>query len=163
MKLSVIRNLQIGFGLSLLLFIGISVASDTSIQNLLQSADLVDHSNLVILKLENTISTMKDAEWLVNNAIKYAPGSKEIHIHIQKENDMAKISVTDKGPGIAAEKLPHLFERYYQADSNEVQHPGLGLGLYISSEIIKKHDGQIGATGELGKGSTLWFTLPLRQ
>jgi len=99
----------------------------------------------------------------VNNAIKYAPESKKIQIHIEKENDIAKVSVIDKGVGIPAEKLPRLFERYYQAEGSGSQLSGLGLGLYISSEIIKKHDGEIGATSKIGKGSTFWFTLPLNH
>jgi two-component system CheB/CheR fusion protein len=99
----------------------------------------------------------------VNNAIKYAPQSKEIEIKIERENDMAKVSVTDKGPGISPEKLPHLFERYFRVDSSGSQYSGLGLGLYICAEIIKKHNGQIGVDSEMGKGSTFWFTLPLVQ
>jgi signal transduction histidine kinase len=100
---------------------------------------------------------------LVNNAIKYAPKSKEIKIRIEKINDMAKVSVIDKGPGIQPEKLGYLFDRYYRVDSSGSQYTGLGLGLYICAEIIKKHNGQIGADSELGKGSTFWFTLPLNH
>ncbi len=99
----------------------------------------------------------------INNAIKYAPQSKEIRIHIEKINDMAKVSVTDEGPGISADKLAHLFDRYYRVDTSGIQYSGLGIGLYISAEIIKKHNGQIGVTSELCKGSTFWFTLPLVQ
>jgi two-component system CheB/CheR fusion protein len=97
----------------------------------------------------------------VNNAIKYAPGTKEIHANIEKINNMAKVSISDKGPGIHPEKLPYLFDRYYRVDSSGMQYSGLGLGLYISSEIIKRHGGQIGVDSEIGKGSTFWFTLPL--
>jgi PAS domain S-box-containing protein len=97
----------------------------------------------------------------VNNAIKYAAGSKDIKIFIEKINDMAKVSVVDTGPGIPPDKLLHLFDRYYRVDSSGSQYSGLGLGLYISAEIIKKHNGQIGVNSELGKGSTFWFTLPV--
>jgi len=97
----------------------------------------------------------------INNAIKYAPESKEIRINIGKVNDMAKVSVTDEGPGISADKLPHLFDRYYRGYSGGIHRSGFGLGLYICAEIIKKNNGQIGVTSELGKGSTFWFTLPL--
>jgi len=97
----------------------------------------------------------------VNNAIKYAPKSNKIIIRIEKLNDNAKVSVIDKGPGIDPEKLRHLFDRYYRVDSSGSQYSGLGLGLYISSEIIKKHHGKIGVDSEPGKGSTFWFTLPL--
>jgi len=97
----------------------------------------------------------------VNNAVKYAPESKQIAVHILKQGDEAKVSVSDRGPGISNEKLPHLFDRYYRADSSGKQLSGLGLGLYISAEIIKKHGGQIGVESELGKGSSFWFTLPI--
>ncbi|MDB4925655.1 sensor histidine kinase [Mucilaginibacter sp.] len=97
----------------------------------------------------------------VNNAIKYSPGFKEIHIKVEKVNGVAKVSVTDNGPGIQPEKLPYLFDRYYRVDSSGMQYSGLGLGLYISAEIIKRHNGQIGVDSEMGKGSTFWFTLPL--
>ncbi|GAC1302007.1 MAG: hypothetical protein NVSMB24_05850 [Mucilaginibacter sp.] len=98
---------------------------------------------------------------LVNNAIKYAPDSKTITVHIEQVGDMAKVSVADTGPGVIPDKLAHLFDRYYRVEGNGIQGSGLGLGLYISSEIIKKHTGQIGVDSELGKGSTFWFTLPI--
>jgi len=99
----------------------------------------------------------------VTNAIKYAPESREIRIKIERVNEMAKVSIIDKGPGISPDKLTHLFDRYYQAESGGSLYSGLGLGLYISAEIIKKHKGQIGVNSELGKGSTFWFTLPTTQ
>lgn len=96
----------------------------------------------------------------VNNAIKYAPASKEIRILLERLPEAVKISVIDQGPGIPAEKLPYLFGRYYRVDSKGTQYSGLGLGLYIASEIIKKHRGQIGVESEPGTGSVFWFTLP---
>jgi PAS domain S-box-containing protein len=98
---------------------------------------------------------------MVNNAAKYAPNSKQIFFKVEKVGDMARISVRDTGPGIAPDKLEHLFERYYRTDASGYQNSGLGLGLYISAEIIRKHGGDIGVDSELGKGSTFWFTLPL--
>jgi PAS domain S-box-containing protein len=96
----------------------------------------------------------------VNNAIKYAPDSPTIHLNVSLQKDIARVEVTDTGPGIPAEKLPHLFERYYRADHAGIQYSGLGLGLYICAEIIKRHGGKIGVDSEVGKGSTFWFTLP---
>ena len=98
---------------------------------------------------------------LVNNAVKYAPESKNIYLIVEKMGDVAKISVKDTGPGIAPEKLPHLFDRYYRAEHNGYHSSGLGLGLYIAAEIVKRHAGQIGVESKLGQGSTFWFTLPI--
>ncbi|MBB2145722.1 PAS domain-containing protein [Pedobacter sp. LMG 31464] len=97
----------------------------------------------------------------VNNAVKYAPKSLTINLKIEKQGSNAKISVTDKGPGISPETLPHLFDRYYRASYESKNYSGLGLGLYICSEIIKRHDGEIGVESQLGKGSTFWFTIPI--
>jgi signal transduction histidine kinase len=99
----------------------------------------------------------------VNNAVKYAPKSKEIVIRVDQLKDAVKLSVSDQGGGIAEEKLPHLFDRYYRADENGGQYSGLGLGLYISAEIIRKHQGEIGVESVPGQGSTFWFTLPAAQ
>jgi len=98
---------------------------------------------------------------LVNNAVKYAPESFVIVMEIEKSDGFAKISVKDTGPGIAPEKIPYLFDRYYQAQSAGFNNSGLGLGLYISAEIIRKHGGKIGVDSTLGQGTTFWFTLPL--
>ena len=97
----------------------------------------------------------------VNNAVKYAPDAKEIHLNISQHEKGIKISVKDFGPGIPSAHLPHIFDRYWRADHSSVKYTGLGLGLYICSEIIKRHDGLIGAESELGKGSTFWFILPV--
>jgi two-component system CheB/CheR fusion protein len=98
---------------------------------------------------------------LVNNAVKYAPDSKKIYLIIEKEGDFVKVSVKDTGAGIPQSKIPHLFDRYYRADYGGGQYSGMGLGLYICSEIIKRHSGAIGVNSEVGVGSTFWFTLPL--
>jgi PAS domain S-box-containing protein len=95
----------------------------------------------------------------VNNAVKYAPATEEILITVEREGDCIKVSVKDQGRGIPPEDKPHIFKRYYRAE-NETQVSGLGLGLYIASEIIKKHGGEIGVDSEPDKGSTFWFTLP---
>lgn len=99
----------------------------------------------------------------VNNAIKYAPDSKQININIESSQDYIKVSVQDFGPGIEKHNIPHLFDRYYRASHLGQSYSGLGLGLYICSEIIKKHSGEIGADSKMGEGSTFWFKLPQRR
>lgn len=96
---------------------------------------------------------------LVNNATKYAPDSPQILIRISRLAGFVRIALTDKGPGISPDHLPYLFDRYYRSGQHNVS--GLGLGLYISKEIILRHCGEIGADSELGKGSNFWFTLPM--
>ncbi|TSD67075.1 PAS domain S-box protein [Inquilinus sp. KBS0705] len=96
----------------------------------------------------------------VTNAIKYAPESKLITIDIKKMPGFVKVSVIDKGPGIPDEKQRFLFDRYYRVDNRGSHYTGLGLGLYICSEIIRAHNGEIGVTSQIGKGSEFWFTLP---
>lgn len=96
----------------------------------------------------------------VNNAVKYAPDSQKIYVKIEDLVDTVKVSVEDNGPGISDDKIPHLFNRYYRVDLNGSQYSGLGLGLYISAEIIRRHNGRIGVNSSMGQGSIFWFTLP---
>jgi PAS domain S-box-containing protein len=96
---------------------------------------------------------------LVNNAVKYAPNSNTIIISVEKIGGYSKVAVIDQGDGIPKENLSKLFDRYYRANQTS-SISGLGLGLYISSEIIKRHGGEIGVESNVGSGSTFWFTLP---
>jgi two-component system CheB/CheR fusion protein len=97
----------------------------------------------------------------VNNAVKYAPDSKIIYLTAEKAGDIAKISVRDSGEGIPLDQQPHLFDRYYRSEYEGKQYSGLGLGLYISSEIIKRHSGEIGVDSIPGNGATFWFKIPV--
>lgn len=97
---------------------------------------------------------------LVNNAVKYAAESFEIIVEAEHKNGVTKVSVSDKGKGIAPEDLTHLFDRYFKLAKGGNHTSGLGLGLYISAEIIRIHGGEMGVDSELGKGATFWFTIP---
>jgi two-component system sensor histidine kinase VicK len=97
----------------------------------------------------------------VNNAVKYAPDSRVIGLNVSKVDGLAKVTVTDNGPGIPEKDMPHLFDRFYRSEPNTEHYAGLGLGLFISAEIIKRHGGDIGVESKVGEGSTFWFTLPL--
>jgi len=97
---------------------------------------------------------------LVGNAVKYAPDSPEIKTELADMGGFVRVSVQDQGPGIPAEKIPLLFDRYYQAEHQSSEYSGLGLGLFISASIIRKHEGEIGVDSIGGQGSTFWFTLP---
>ncbi len=97
---------------------------------------------------------------MVNNAVKYAPESLDILVGAQKIDNYIRITVTDKGPGISAEDVAHLFDRYFRAGNNATKTSGLGLGLYISAAIVKRHGGDIGVESTIGEGTTFWFTIP---
>jgi PAS domain S-box-containing protein len=101
---------------------------------------------------------------LLNNAIKYSPQTDTVLVRVAKDQNEALVSVQDFGIGIAKEHQYKIFERFYQVtDPEEKPYPGLGIGLYISCEIVKRHGGQIWIESKKGEGTTFHFTLPLYQ
>jgi PAS domain S-box-containing protein len=99
---------------------------------------------------------------LISNAVKYSPQGSTIHIACKTWDGYAMVSVRDEGKGIAATDLSRIFERYYRVNNAESQTiAGFGIGLYLCSEIIKRHDGRIWAESTPGSGSTFYFTLPI--
>jgi two-component system sensor histidine kinase VicK len=99
---------------------------------------------------------------LISNAVKYSPSGSTIHIACIATDGKALVSVTDEGMGVSKEDLPRIFERYYRVKGNETRNiAGFGIGLYLCSEIIKGHGGDIWAESTFGKGSSFYFTLPL--
>jgi two-component system CheB/CheR fusion protein len=99
----------------------------------------------------------------LSNAIKYSPEADRVLIHLEKEYDFLKISITDFGIGIPADKIHYIFDRFFRVQESSQKFSGLGLGLFISSEIVKRHKGDIGVESKEGAGSTFWFTLPLSK
>lgn len=97
----------------------------------------------------------------ISNAVKYAPDSKEIIINAVQLKDVVRFSVTDFGIGLSNEQITRIFERFYRVEDKKYMTSGLGMGLYISSEIITSHGGTIGVKSEMGKGSTFYFDLPV--
>ncbi|MBO0790888.1 MAG: PAS domain-containing sensor histidine kinase, partial [Ktedonobacteraceae bacterium] len=98
---------------------------------------------------------------LISNAIKYSPDATTIEIDVHPSTDTVTISVRDHGIGIPPEQRKKIFERFYRiTDQKQCALPGLGMGLYIVSEIIKRHNGAITVDSEVGKGSTFHVTLP---
>ncbi|MBS1520155.1 MAG: PAS domain S-box protein [Bacteroidetes bacterium] len=98
---------------------------------------------------------------LINNAVKYSNGSRTVIIKSFKHADCARVSVTDFGIGLSDEQRLKIFERFYRVEDKKNMTSGLGMGLYISSEIINTHNGKIGVESKLGEGSTFYFDLPL--
>lgn len=99
---------------------------------------------------------------LLSNAVKYSPDSNKIILYTEDHGDYLKLCVQDFGIGITKEKQDKVFEEFYRVSgTKEHTFPGLGLGLYISSEIVKRMGGEINVNSVLGKGSTFCFTLPI--
>jgi two-component system phosphate regulon sensor histidine kinase PhoR len=96
---------------------------------------------------------------LINNAVKYAPDSREIILSSSLENGQVKISVTDFGIGLSANQQEKIFERFYRVEDKNYMASGLGMGLYISMEIIKSHLGTMGVKSKLNEGSTFYVLL----
>ncbi|MGZ4371444.1 MAG: ATP-binding protein [Gaiellaceae bacterium] len=98
---------------------------------------------------------------LVGNAVKFVPKKGTVSVRVRREANQLQFSVADNGPGIAADQLPHLFDRYWRAE--EAAHQGVGLGLYIAKGIVDAHGGRIWVESEAGSGSTFHFTLPIAK
>ena len=99
---------------------------------------------------------------LINNSIKYAQEGK-ICISGQVRGDNVILCVSDEGPGIAPEDIPHIFDRFYRAPEMARQTKGAGLGLYLSRAIIEAHDGRIWVDTAPGKGVKICFSLPVSK
>lgn len=101
---------------------------------------------------------------LITNAIKYSPKAEKIIINSSVDKENVTICVKDFGLGISPEKKEKVFEQFYRVSGDEqITFPGLGLGLYISNEIIKRQGGRIWVESSLGEGSTFCFSLPIKK
>jgi PAS domain S-box-containing protein len=99
----------------------------------------------------------------LTNAIKYSPKADKVIVNIGSAPGSVEVSVTDFGIGIPKEKVSKIFDRFYRVENTPHLFTGLGIGLYIASEIIQRHDGRIWVETEEGKGSTFHFTLPVNN
>lgn len=120
--------------------------------------------NWDLIRMEQVITNLLD------NALRYSPPGTPVHISITEDHGTAHLEVVDRGPGITEDQRPHLFNRFYgplpQAPTPEgAQAPrkkrGLGIGLYVSTEIINAHGGEIGVRPNPEGGSIFWIALPL--
>jgi len=98
---------------------------------------------------------------LLTNAIKYSPDASRVVVSAKVESDNIMVCVQDFGIGIAKNEIDQLFQRFYRVSETAMLFQGVGLGLFIAAEIVKKHKGTFTITSEPGKGSCFCFTLPL--
>lgn len=101
---------------------------------------------------------------LLSNAVKYCGEDKVVIVNIKKIGKKYRVEVSDHGPGISQEELPHVWDRYYKTSTNYVRPTeGSGLGLSIVKEILTLHRVNYGVTSKLGKGTTFWFEMPFMK
>ena len=101
---------------------------------------------------------------LISNAIKYSPQANQVDLSITTSNKTVMLGVRDYGVGIPKAQQKHIFDRFYRGRvSRSKAFPGLGMGLYIALEIVKRHGGKITVESEEGKGSTFVVSLPLKK
>lgn len=100
---------------------------------------------------------------LLDNAVKYSEDKSEVILDVSQDQKHISFTVIDTGPGIAPTELPHIFDRFYRADSSRTkQHvDGYGLGLAIARSIAESHDGKVTATSKLNEGSAFTLSLPI--
>jgi len=98
---------------------------------------------------------------LLANAAKYSPKNQIIQLELEQKADRLTVSVKDRGIGIREEKIPFLFDKFYHAEETFNQFQGMGIGLYISAQIIRQHGGEYGVYSQYGEGSCFYFELPI--
>ncbi len=104
---------------------------------------------------------------LLSNAIKFTPAGGDIYISVNPATEadkMLSVRIKDTGTGIAPERLPYIFERFYQADESQTrEYEGTGIGLALTAELVKLMQGQISVKSDLGKGTEFTLLLPVAQ
>ena len=107
-------------------------------------------------RMEHVVSS------LLSNAVKHSPDAAEVRVSAVREGDIAVVSVTDRGIGIGADDLPHVWDRFFQADSGTRRaYPGAGLGLYLVKMVVDAHGGTAHVRSVPGQGSVFSVRLPL--
>lgn len=97
----------------------------------------------------------------LTNAIKYSPGTQEITLKVSTDNGLFYLAVKDQGIGMKAEQAKSVFDKFYRVEETSQRFQGLGIGLYISAEIIKRHGGEVGVDSIYEKGSEFYFSMPI--
>lgn len=142
---------------------------DALVQEILENVQLTTQNHHLSIEGSSTASVSGDRDRLgqvltnlLINAIKYSPQTGTIIVHLSRDEEHALISVQDFGIGIDQVYHQKIFERFYQVEEPAGStYPGLGIGLYISRDIIERHHGKIWVESRKGAGTTFFVSLPL--
>jgi PAS domain S-box-containing protein len=140
------------------------------LEEVVQSIQNTTYTHKIIIARSDKVIVLGDRFRLeqviynfLSNAIKYSPEADKVIVSSEVKDNNLIFSVQDFGIGIAQENFSKTFDRYYRVDDTAMRFQGLGLGLFISAEIIKRHKGHFWVESESGKGSTFLFSLPLND
>jgi two-component system sensor histidine kinase/response regulator len=147
-----------------------SFCADNMVSN---AIEMLQHSNpdFKITKLGKTDEMIFGDEMrleqvvinFITNAIKYAPGTNQVNVTINIKDEKLYLAVKDFGIGISKEQQHKIFDKFYRVEENSNRFNGLGIGLYICSEIINRHGGTIGVNSVPDEGSEFYFIIPITE
>jgi signal transduction histidine kinase len=139
----------------------------TLMEEIVEQTQMTTSTHRIILQSNSSVIISGEKNRLeqvlsnfLSNAIKYSPNASEVVVRSELTNSAVKVSVRDFGIGIPDDEQGYIFDRFYRVDETSRKFSGLGLGLFISAEIIKKHGGAIGVDSN-SSGSEFYFTMPL--
>ncbi|RKR80312.1 signal transduction histidine kinase [Mucilaginibacter gracilis] len=126
-----------------------------------------DEKHLVDIRGDESLTLFADHERIdqvlcnfLTNAFKYSPANSQVEVHFERlANGRIRLSVSDQGIGIPEDNISHVFNRFFRVANTSQNYSGIGLGLYISSQIIKAHNGEIGVINNPLNGVTFWFII----
>ena len=141
---------------------------DELVQETVKDFELTSPTHKIILSGGKTRATIKGSKArleqvihnILSNAVKYSPQENEVFVNLTKEKNFVTLSVKDEGIGLSPGHEKKIFKRFFRVEDSE-RVGGLGLGLYICKEIINKHDGEIWAESEEGKGTEVYIKFPM--
>jgi len=138
------------------------------IDEVLENVQMVSPTHKIQLLEDCNVEVLADRQRidqvlinLLNNAIKYSPDADKVWVRCFRRGKDLVCSVQDFGIGIPKNMLEDVFSQFFRVESIVPVFPGLGIGLFISNDIVKRHKGRMWAESEVGKGSTFYFSLPL--
>ncbi len=143
---------------------------DNLVKAAVESVQHTNHSHTVILEGKTNIMMKGDKHRLeqvftnvLTNAIKYSPNADSVIITVSRDEECINVKVQDFGVGIPKKEISKLFQRFFRVEATSKKFSGLGIGLYISNEIVKRHGGKMWVESDYGKGSTFYFSLPVKK
>ena len=136
------------------------VIKETELTSPTHRISLMNHNKMTVNADHEKITSVITN--LLSNAVKYSPKGSEIQVGYELTGRKVQVSVSDQGMGLTEADKLKVFDRYYRAENTQMHFTsGFGIGLYLSAEIITRHNGAIWVESELGQGATFYFTLPV--